>query len=205
MTLLGNPLANPPRPQALRDGWVAVEKARAAGVRSERELGYIEAIALFYKDADRVDHPTRALAYEKAMEQLAARHPEDREASIFYALALNVTLVPNDKTYANQLKAAAVLEKVFAEQPNHPGVAHYLIHSYDYPSLAHKGLTAARRYAAIAPSAPHALHMPSHIFTRLGYWRESVDTNRASAAVAKDHGNLLHAMDYMAFGHLQMA
>jgi hypothetical protein len=205
MTLLGNPLANPPRPKALQDGWVAVEKARAAGARTERERGYIEAIALFYKDADTVDHRTRALAYEKAMEQLAARHPEDREASIFYALALNVTLVPTDKTYANQLKAAAVLEKVFAEQPNHPGVAHYLIHSYDYPPLAHKGLAAARRYAAIAPSAPHALHMPSHIFTRLGYWQESVDTNRASAAVAKDHGNWLHAMDYMAYGHLQMA
>jgi hypothetical protein len=205
MTLLGNPLASPPRPKALRDGWGAIEKARAAGARSERERGYIEAIALFYKDADTIDHPTRALAYERAMEQLAARHPEDREASIFYALALNVTLVPTDKTYANQLKAAAVLEKVFAEHPNHPGVAHYLIHSYDYPSLAHKGLAAARRYAAIAPSAPHALHMPSHIFTRLGYWQESVDTNRASAAVAKDHGNWLHAMDYMAYGHLQMA
>jgi hypothetical protein len=205
MTLLGNPLANPPRPKALQDGWVAIEKARAAGARTERERRYIEAIALFYKDADTVDHRTRALAYEKAMEQLATRHPEDREASIFYALALNVTLVPTDKTYANQLKAAALLEQVFAEQPNHPGVAHYLIHSYDYPSLAHKGLAAARRYAAIAPSAPHALHMPSHIFTRLGYWQESVDTNRASAAVARDHGNWLHAMDYMAYGHLQMA
>jgi hypothetical protein len=205
MTLLGNPLASPPRPKALQDGWVAVEKARAAGARTQRERDYIEAIAAFYKDADTVDHRTRALAYEKAMEQVAARYPEDREASIFYALALNVTLVPTDKTYTNQLKAAAVLEKVFAEQPNHPGVAHYLIHSYDFPPLAHKGLDAARRYAAIAPSAPHALHMPSHIFTRLGYWKESVGSNRASAAVAKDHGNWLHAMDYMTYGHLQMA
>jgi tetratricopeptide (TPR) repeat protein len=205
MTLLGNPLANPPRPRALQDGWVAVEKARAAGARTQRERDYIEAIAAFYKDADTVEHRTRALAYEKAMEQIAARYPEDREASIFYALALNVTLVPTDKTYTNQLKAAGVLEKVFAEQPNHPGVAHYLIHSYDFPSLAHKGLDAARRYAAIAPSAPHALHMPSHIFTRLGYWTESVASNRASAAVAKDHGNWLHAMDYMTYAHLQMA
>jgi hypothetical protein len=205
MTLLGNPLASPPRPKALQDGWVAAEKARAAGARTQRERDYIEAIATFYKDADTVDHRTRALAYEKAMEQVAARYPEDREASIFHALALNVTLVPTDKTYANQLKAAAVLEKVFAEQPNHPGVAHYLIHSYDFPPLAHKGLDAARRYAAIAPSAPHALHMPSHIFTRLGYWKESVDSNRASAAVATDHGNWLHAMDYMTYGHLQMA
>ncbi len=205
MTLLGNPLASPPSPKALQGGWVAVEKARAAGARTQRERDYIEAIAAFYKDAGTVDHRTRALAYEKAMEQLAARYPEDREASIFYALALNVTLVPTDKTYANQLKAAAVLEKVFAEQPNHPGVAHYLIHSYDVPPLAPKGLDAARRYAAIAPSAPHALHMPAHIFTRLGYWQESVDSNRASAAAAKDHGNWLHAMDYMTYGYLQMA
>jgi tetratricopeptide (TPR) repeat protein len=204
MTLLGNPLASPPSPKALQDGWVAVERARAMGPRTQRERDYIEAIAAFYKDVDSVDHRTRALAYEKAMELVAARYPDDREAAIFYALALNVTLVPTDKTYANQLKAAAILEKVFAEQPNHPGVAHYLIHSYDFPPLAHKGLNAARRYAAIAPSAPHALHMPSHIFTRLGYWGESVDSNRASAAVAKDHGNWLHAMDYMTYGYLQM-
>jgi tetratricopeptide (TPR) repeat protein len=205
VTLLGNPLAAPPSPKALQEGWSAVEKARAAGARTQRERDYIEAIAAFYKDAATVEHRTRALAYEKAMEQLAARYPEDREASIFYALALNVTLVPTDKTYANQLKAAGILEKVFAEQPNHPGVAHYLIHSYDFPPLASKGLDAAKRYAAIAPSAPHALHMPSHIFTRLGYWQDSVDSNRASASAAKDHGNWLHATDYMTYGYLQMA
>jgi tetratricopeptide (TPR) repeat protein len=205
MTLLGNPLASPPTSKALQDGWVVIEKARAIGTRVPRERDYIDAMAAFYKDADTVDHRTRALAYEKAMERVAARYPDDREAAVFYALALNMTLVPTDKTYANQLKAAAILEKVFAEQPNHPGVAHYLIHSYDFPALAPRGLNAARRYAAIAPSAPHALHMPSHIFTRLGYWKESVDTNRASAAVARDHGNWLHAMDYMTYGHLQMA
>jgi hypothetical protein len=205
MTLLGNPLASPPTPKALQDGWAAVEKARAMNPRTQRERDYIEAIGAFYKDADTVDHRTRALAYEKAMEQVAAQYPDDREAVIFHALSLNVTLVPSDKAYANQLKAAAILEKVFAEQPNHPGVAHYLIHSYDFPPLAHKGLNAARRYAAIAPSAPHALHMPSHILTRLGHWKESVDSNRASAAVAKDHGNWLHAMDYMIYGYLQMA
>jgi len=205
MTLLGNPLASPPTPKALQDGWAAVEKARAMNPRTQRERDYIEAIAAFYKDADTVDHRTRALAYEKAMAQVAARYPDDREAAIFHALSLNVTLMPSDKTYANQLKAAAILESVFVEQPNHPGVAHYLIHSYDFPPLAPKGLNAARRYAAIAPAAPHALHMPSHIFTRLGYWRESVDSNRVSAAVAKDHGNWLHAMDYMTYGYLQMA
>src|SRR5439155_180422 len=108
----------------------------------------------------------------------------DREASIFYALALNMTLNPNDKTYANQLKAAGILEKAFAAEPNHPGVAHYLIHSYDFPPIADKGLPAARRYASIAPAAPHALHMPSHIFTRVGAWQDSIDTNRNSARAA---------------------
>jgi tetratricopeptide (TPR) repeat protein len=204
MTWLGNPLASPPTPKALQDGWAAVERARAMHPPTQRERDYIEAIGAFYQSADTVDHRTRALAYERAMEQVAARYPDDREAAIFHALALNVTLVRSDKTYANQLRAAAILEKVFAEQPNHPGVAHYLIHSYDFPPLAAKGLHAARRYALIAPSAPHALHMPSHIFTRLGYWKESVDSNRASAAVATNHGNWLHAMDYMTYGYLQM-
>lgn len=215
MTWLGNPLAGPPSPKALQEGWAAVEKAKAAGAKTQRERDYIAAIEQFYKDSDKVDHRTRAVAYEKAMEGVFQRYPQDREAAVFYALALNVTLVPTDKTYANQLRAASVLEKVFAEQPEHPGVAHYLIHSYDFPPIANRGVNAARRYASIAPSAPHALHMPSHIFTRLGYWEESIDTNRVSAAVAKDElrhkhpvgagsYNALHAMDYMMYGYLQM-
>ena len=155
---LGNPLAGPPTPRGLQEGSAAVTRAKAAGAKSQRELDYIAAIEAFYKDADTVDHRTRARAYEKAMEANAQRYPADREAAIFYALALNVTLNPNDKTYGNQLKAAGVLEKVFAEQPEHPGVAHYLIHSYDFPPIASKGVTAARRYADIAPSAPHAHH-----------------------------------------------
>src|SRR5262249_40432992 len=137
-----------------------------------------------------------------------ARHPEDREAAVFYALALNATILATDKTYANQLKAAEILEKVFAEQPDHPGVAHYLIHSYDYPTLASRGLDAARRYAKIAPSAPHALHMPSHVFTRLGLWQESIASNRDSAAAAKEYRSVfeqLHALDYQAYGYLQGA
>ncbi|MGE5850322.1 MAG: hypothetical protein ACM362_09370, partial [Candidatus Methylomirabilota bacterium] len=166
MTLLGNPLAAPPPPKALQEGWAVVERAKTAGAKTAREREYIAAIEVFYKDSDKLDHRTRALAYEKAMESLRRRYPEDREAAIFYALALNITASPADKSYANQLKAAEILEKVFAEQPNHPGVAHYLIHSYDYPPIAGRGLPAARRYAGIAPSAPHALHMPSHIFTR---------------------------------------
>ena len=133
------------------------------------------------------------------MEQLAQRHPDDREASIFYALSLNMTALPTDKTYANQLKAAGILERIFAEQPQHPGIAHYLIHSYDYPPIAEKGLDAARRYAQIAPASPHARHMPSHVFTRVGAWEESVESNRSAAAVA-DQASKQHAQDYLVYG-----
>jgi hypothetical protein len=212
---MGNPLAGPPNARGLEEGAAAVTRAKAAGAKTARERDYIAAIETFYKDRDKLEHATRALAYEKAMEALAQRYPEDREASIFYALALNMTLNPADKTYANQLRAAGILEKVFADQPEHPGVAHYLIHSYDFPPIAQKGLPAARRYAGIAPSAPHALHMPSHIFTRLGHWQESIDTNRASAEAAKaelreaklEAGsyNALHAMDYITYAALQLA
>src|SRR5882672_9166563 len=205
MNLLGNPFAWPPPAKSLADGGMAIERAKAAGAKTPRERDYIAALESFYKDADKVDHRTRALAYRAAMEQLAARYPEDREASIFYALALNATASPTDKTYGDQLKAAGILEKVFAEQPQHPGVAHYLIHSYDYPAIADKGLTAARRYASIAPAAPHALHMPSHIFTRRGYWQESIDANKASAGAKGNQFDQLHALDYLAYAHLQMA
>ena len=216
MAWLGNPLAAAPSARGLKEGSAAVEKAKAAGAKTDREREYIAAIEMMYKDADRVDHRARALAYERAMEQIAARYPTDREAAVFYALALNITLDPNDKTYANQLKAAGILEKVFSEQPEHPGVAHYLIHSYDFPPIAAKGLPAAKRYASIAPAAPHALHMPSHIFTRVGSWPESIETNRASAKAAADtlaaggsQSGLrsyegLHAYDYMMYGYLQL-
>src|SRR5947207_7268317 len=205
MNLLGNPFAWPPSPKALADGWAAVERAKAAGARMPRERDYVAAIEAFYKDAATVDHRTRALAYRQAMEQLAARYPEDREAAVFYALALTATAIPTDKTYADQLRAAGILEKVFAAEPQHPGVAHYLIHSYDYPPIAEKGLTAARRYASIAPAAPHALHMPSHIFTRRGYWGESIEANRASISAISSHFDQLHALDYLAYAYLQTA
>jgi hypothetical protein len=217
MAWLGNPLAAPPSARGLKEGWAAVERAKAAGAKTQRERDYIAAIETLYKDADKVDHKTRTLAYAKAMEELAQRYPDDREAAVFHALALNITLNPADKTYANQLKAAAILEKVFAAEPNHPGVAHYLIHSYDFPPIASKGLPAARRYAGIAPAAPHAQHMPSHIFTRVGAWQESIDANRASAkaAAASVADNqyqfglrsyeALHAYDYMMYAFLQLA
>ncbi len=206
------PLWQPPSEAMLARGRAALDKA-ATLTATPREKDYVATLATFYRDADKVDHWTRAVAYEKAMEQLVARYPEDREASVFYALALDATALPTDKTYANQLKAAVILEKVFAEQPNHPGVAHYIIHSYDAAPLATRSLTAARSYSKIAPAVPHALHMPSHIFTRLGLWQESIDSNLASADagkayVAKQGGShawdqTLHAQDYLAYGYLQ--
>lgn len=205
MNALGNPFGWPPSPKALADGGAAIERAKTAGAQTQRERDWIAALEMFYRDTDRIDHRTRALAYERAMGELAQRYSDDREAAIFHALALNATALPSDKTYANQLKAAAVLEKVFAEQPNHPGVAHYLIHSYDYPPIAERGLPAARRYATVAPSAPHALHMPAHIFTRRGFWDESIESNRASAAAAANDFDRLHAMDYLAYAYLQRA
>jgi len=146
-------------------------------------------------------------AYAKAMEQLAQRYPDDDEAQIYYALALNTSASPADKTYANQLKGAAILEPIAIRQPQHPGVAHYLIHLYDYPPIAEKGLDAARRYAKVAPAAAHAQHMPSHIFTRVGYWKESIASNVESSRVAradKEGGDQLHAMDYLVYAYLQL-
>src|SRR3989475_2539929 len=208
MNLLGNPFGWPPSPKALADGWAAVERAKTAGAKTQRERDYIAAIETFYKDADTVDHRTRALGYRQAMEQLTARYPDDREAAVFYALALNATALPTDKTYADQLKAAGILEKVFAAEPQHPGVAHYLIHSYDYPPIAQKGLSAARRYSDIAPSAAHALHMPSHIFTRVGAWEDSLAANLRSEANARQNKaaqDTLHALDYQVYAALQLA
>lgn len=203
-----HPLWEPPDSISLRKGWEAAIQAKAAEAATERERDYIGAIELFYKDYEKLDHRTRALSYEKAMEKLYLQHAEDQEAAIFYALALNGTALPTDKTLANQRKAGEILEKIFADQPDHPGVAHYIIHSYDYPPLATKALEAARRYAKIAPSAPHALHMPSHIFTRLGLWQESIESNIASATAAKKNGlvgDQFHAMDYMMYAYLQGA
>jgi len=210
------PLWYPPNPAALKAGSEAVEKAMAAPTKSEREKDYIAAIAAFYRDNDKLDHRTRALAYEKAMEQVYLKYPEDREAGVFYALALNATALPTDKTYANQKKAAEILNKVWKEQPNHPGVVHYLIHSDDSAQFAQAGLDAAICYAKIAPDVPHALHMPSHIFTRLGMWQESIDSNRAANAAALAYvrkslgpqafdGETVHTMDYLEYAYLQTA
>ena len=206
LSLLWNPHVVPPA-KNLTEGAAALAKAQSVGAKTERERDYLAALGAMYADYDKVDHRTRMLAYAKAMEQLAARYPNDDEAQIYYALALNTSAPPADKTYANQLKGAAILEEIAKRQPEHPGVAHYLIHLYDYPPLAEKGIGAARRYAKIAPDAAHALHMPSHIFTRVGYWQELIDSNIASGRVAKeaqDFHDELHAMDYLVYAYLQL-
>jgi tetratricopeptide (TPR) repeat protein len=199
-------LWDPPTSLDLQAGATAVEKANAASAKTQRERDYIAAMEIFYKDSDKHTHAARALYYEKSMQQIYARYPQDIEAAIFYALAVRANAPIDDKTYANQKKASAILEKLFAEYPAHPGLAHYIIHCDDYPTLAPLALETARRYAKIAPDAPHALHMPSHIFTRLGLWQESIDSNLASAAASRKNGLVgdeLHAMDYLVYAYLQ--
>ena len=202
------PLWFPPTKESLQQGKAALEKAIALGAPTERERAYIAALENFYGDFDKLDHKLRSLAYEKAMAQVHQQYPNDREAAAFYALALQSTANPNDKTYANQLKSAEILETLFAEQPNHPGVAHYLIHAYDYPELAARALPAARRYGAIAPTMPHALHMPSHTYIAVGLWQESIESNLAAGDAARKLGwaqEELHTMDYLVYAYLQSA
>jgi len=204
--LLDNPHGPPPAPN-LPLGLAAIQAAKATGAKTQRERDYIDALALMYVDYDKTPHGARVQSYLKAMEALAARYPDDDEAQIFYAIALNVAASPTDKTYANQLKGAAILEPIFKRQPRHPGVAHYLIHLYDSPALAERGIDAALRYSKIAPAAPHAQHMPSHIFTRVGYWKESIVSNIASVQAAKadkDVNGQMHGQDYMVYAYLQL-
>ncbi len=206
LSLLWNPHTSPPA-KNLFEGAATIAKGKSVGAKTQRERDYLDALGVMYADYEKVDHRTRIQAYAKAMEQLAQRYPGDDEAQIHYALALNTSASPTDKTYANQLKGAAILEPIAIRQPEHPGVSHYLIHLYDYPPIAEKGLNAARRYAKIAPAAAHAQHMPSHIFTRVGYWTESIASNVEAARVAKEAGDLhdqLHAMDYLVYAYLQL-
>ena len=174
---------------------------------SDRERGYLHAVGLLYDDFEHVDQRARIMAYERAMGELSARQPADTEAMIFHAISLAASASPTDTTYANQLKAGCILELLWTKQPNHPGIAHYIIHSYDSPALADRARAAAERYAIIAPSAAHALHMPSHTFTRIGMWRESVDANERSMKIALTTGSIaeaLHAADYAMYAYLQL-
>lgn len=204
-----NPMAAGNRsPEQLRQGRLATDAAKnLASGASERERGYVGAVAQLYNDFEHVDQRTRVVAYEHAMGELVTRQPADTEAKIFYAISLAASASPTDKTYSNQRKAGAILEALWAKQPNHPGLAHYIIHSYDYPALAPQAAAAARRYASIAPSAAHALHMPSHTFTRIGMWRESIETNLRSIEVATRSESIseaLHASDYAEYAYLQL-
>jgi hypothetical protein len=205
-----HPVWQPPTPAELKTGKAAAEKAAGVSAKSDREKAYILAINTYFANADTLDHATRMRAYETAMAKLEADNPADHEAAIFHALSLLGIADPKDKTYAKQKQAAAILNRLLPEEPNHPGIAHYLIHSFDYPELAELALPAARAYAKIAPGAPHALHMPSHIFTRLGLWDESIASNLASAKVAREHAaagstafDELHAIDYLVYAYLQ--
>jgi tetratricopeptide (TPR) repeat protein len=207
--LMSNPLAGAgSSPKDAAQAQAAIQQGRNIGAKTQRERDYIEAVAAYYEDWANRFEPDRQRSRAKAYEALAARYPDDDEAQIFYALYLAATQSQSEQTYATYLKSAAILEKEFIKYPGHPGVAHYLIHSYDAPPIAEKGLTAARRYASIAPAAPHALHMPSHIFTRVGAWQDSAATNRRSADTAKkgnDKDEQMHALDYMAYAYLQLA
>jgi tetratricopeptide (TPR) repeat protein len=206
--LIGNTFGVGPTPEEALRAKEAIARGRAIGAKTERERFYIEAVGEYYDRFSDRSHGTRMKLLANAFEIVAKRFSDDDEAQIFYAIYLTATQQPTDKTFASALKAAQILEAQFVKHPEHPGVAHYLIHSYDYPPIAEKGLKAAKRYAEIAPSAPHALHMPSHIFTRVGAWEESVATNRRSAAASKagkEPGGGLHAMDYMVYAYMQLA
>ncbi len=211
-----HPLWAPPTASELQKGVSAAEKAKAIGARTERERDYIAAVEVFYKDSDRLDHRARVLAYSEAMERLHRRYPSDSEAGVFYALTLVAKgAMAGDKSYVSEKQAARILNRVLAREPGHPGVTHYLIHSYDYPALAHMALPAARGYAKIAPASAHAQHMPSHIFIRLGLWQEAIGSNLDARAAAKTHAvrnrlpgawdEQFHAMDYLAYAYLQSA
>ena len=190
----------------LQAGSDSAEHGRILSANTERERAYIAAVGKLYGDYQSTPQRARVIAYRDAMREVSAKYPEDHEAQIFYALALAAAEDPADKTYAGRLEAGAMLEKLFKEEPTHPGLAHYIIHTYDVPALAGRALVAARRYSEIAPDAPHALHMPSHTFTRMGYWQESIDANIAAAAAARREGQTaeeLHASDYEIYAYLQ--
>jgi len=215
MSELPNPLVPPFPPANLKAGWEAIQQGNAAKTHTPREAEYLAAIEVFYKDYDKIDHKTRARFYEQAMQLLHEHYPEDSEAAIFYALALNGAVDFDDRNYAKQLKAAAILNEEAKKQPSHPGIAHYLIHSYDFAPLAAMCVPTAQLYDKIAPAAPHALHMPSHIYSMLGMWDGSVRSNLAAKASADDyaaqnypdgtHPSIPHLLDFPVTAYLQTA
>jgi hypothetical protein len=209
-----NPLVLPLPAAALKSGLEAVQKGNAIGAKTERERDWLATIELYFKDYDKIDQSTRGLAYERAMEKLTLKYPDDPEAAIFYALALNETALPSDKTYAKVLKAGALLEKIAQTLPEHPGVLHYTIHSYDYAPLAKRAIDPANKYAKVAPGAPHARHMPAHIYSMVGMWVESVASNASSLVAAREqaaktwpgaaHPAESHMLDFTQYALLQL-
>lgn len=207
LTHWGNPFAGQRAPQVIANGKAAIDKGLATGSPTPREKAYLDAVAILFSSNDVTTQRQRVLDYERAMGRLSVANKNDVEARIFWALSMAQAASPTDKTYARQLQAAEVLEPLYKRMPNHPGLAHYIIHSYDVPLLAPKALPAARSYAGIAPVVPHALHMPSHTFTRVGFWKESVESNTKSREIAEKTnglGEALHASDYMTYAYLQM-
>ena len=202
LDLLGNTLSAPPSPRAAREAWELLEKARALGAKTERERAWIEAIRSYYRDYDKLPVDTRLLAYNRAMRELAERHPDDFEAQVYYALTLQASAPKSDLTYSNQFQSAAILEKLYAKNPQHPGITHYLIHAYDFAPFADKGIPAARRYAKIAPAVPHARHMPAHIYSMAGLWEDSIASNLSALEIQPDY---YHASDFTVYAHLQLA
>jgi len=208
-----HPLWSPPNEIELQKGAKAINIAQLITGKSDRETDYIEALAIFYKDWDKIDHHTRSISFEKAMEKLYHNYPKDKEAGVFYALALDASAKPDDKSFLNQKKAGEILFSLYPSQPEHPGIVHYIIHTFDFPELAIKALPAAQKYASIAPSSAHAQHMPSHIFTRLGLWNECIQSNLLSVANAKCYAGSagikgtwdeeLHGLDYLVYAYLQ--
>ena len=202
LDFLGNTLATTPTRAEAEAGWAALEKAHAVGAKTQRERDWIEALSAYYRDHDKTPVNARLAAYNRAMEELAQRYPNDYEAQVFYALTLQASAAPADTTYANQRKSAAILEKLYDQNPQHPGVTHFLIHAYDYHPLAQQGIPAARRYAGIAPAVPHARHMPSHIYSMVGLWEESIASNASAIEIQPDY---YHAADFSVYAHLQLA
>jgi hypothetical protein len=210
-----HPLWAPPTKEELEKGYRMISLARSLKNKSKKESDYLEAVGAAYDDWSTLDHRTRILKFEKAAEKIYTEFPDDREAAVFYALALRAASDPTDKTFTKQRKAGEILNALFPTEPDHPGIAHYLIHTYDYPELATLALPAARKYAAIAASSAHALHMPSHIFTRLGLWDEAIRSNLNSVAAAQCYAansginghwdEELHGIDYLVYAYLQQA
>src|SRR6266446_74520 len=202
MDQLGNSLVGPPPRSQAEAAWAALEKAREIGAKTERERGWIDALRAYFRDHDKVDVDIRLRAYNKAMEEMARRYPDDYEVQVVYALTLQASASKTDLTYANQLQSVAILEKLFEQNPQHPGVSHFIIHAYDFAPLADRGIAAAKRYASIAPAVPHARHMPSHIYSMVGMWEESVASNASALDIQPDY---YHAADFSVYAHLQLA